>query len=63
MADVVAHSTKAYMLAHETQFDDHWIPMQQAKVGAKKAYIPVSKVTSTKHAKPDGFDEQSAQRA
>ena len=58
----MAHSTKAYMLAHEAQFDDHWIPARQAELLGKAGFVPASKITDVKHAKPEGFDESFESR-
>lgn len=55
-ADVTAHSDKAYMIAHERQFDDHWIPEQQAKRGGAIHMLRASKVSKATHDKPDGLD-------
>lgn len=56
VAAVEKHSDKAYMVANEKRYDDHWISETQAKLKNSINMRPASKVSTVDHAKPDGLD-------
>ena len=61
--DVVKHSDKQYMLDHVSQFDDHWIAQQQAKVGRTTCRMQTaSKVTQGAYDKPEGLEEKMQEK-